>query len=139
MILLLCLANCVLLSLTFCRSLMVGWSRGRLHLKKGMMMRTSPCWIHSRFDLLWVRSNHQLGLHVRDLVLFTFSPCAPTPSDDIIARTSSSPAYNHFLQVRLLGASIDYYLKLDRLLEQLVRLLPTTSMSHPVLRTKPNA
>jgi hypothetical protein len=28
MILLLCLANCVLLSLTFCSSLMVGWSRG---------------------------------------------------------------------------------------------------------------
>jgi hypothetical protein len=28
MILLLCLANCVLLSLTFCRSLMVAWSRG---------------------------------------------------------------------------------------------------------------
>jgi hypothetical protein len=28
-------ANCVLLSLTFCRSLMVGWSQGRLQLKKG--------------------------------------------------------------------------------------------------------
>jgi hypothetical protein len=52
MILLLYLANCVLLSLTFCRSLMVGWSQKRLQFKKGRMMRTSLCWIHPRFGLL---------------------------------------------------------------------------------------
>jgi hypothetical protein len=61
------------------------------------LMRTSPCWIYPRFDLLRVTSRHQLGLHVQDLVLFTISPRAPTPSIDIITRTSSSPAYDYFL------------------------------------------
>jgi len=37
---LLCLVHC-LLSLTFCRSLLIGKSRGRLQFKKGRMMRTS--------------------------------------------------------------------------------------------------
>jgi hypothetical protein len=115
MILLLCLANCMLLSLTFCRSLMVGWSQGRLQFKKGRMMRTLPCWIHPRFGLLRITSCHQIGLHVQDLVLFIISPCAPTPYVDIVARTSSSPISDYF------NNSYDYFL----LLQQLVRLLPT--------------
>jgi hypothetical protein len=61
------------------------------------LMRTSSYWIRPRFGLLQVASRHQLGLHVRDLVLFTISPYALTPSVDIIARTSSSRAYNYFL------------------------------------------
>jgi hypothetical protein len=79
----------------------------------------------------------------RDLftsVLFTIRPCAPTPSVDIAARTSS---YDYFLklwastsqwvwllhqQVQPLGCSIDYFLKLcdyflDRLLPEAMRLL----------------
>jgi hypothetical protein len=122
MILLLCLANCMLLSLTFCRSLMVGWSQGRLQFKKGRMMRTLPCWIHPRFGLLRITSCHQIGLHVQDLVLFIISPCAPTPYVDIVARTSSSPISDYF------NNSYDYFL----LLQQLVRLLPTIWRTHTI-------
>jgi hypothetical protein len=61
-------------------------------LLRSILMRTSPCWIHLRFDFLHVTNCHQLGLHVRDLVLFTISPCAPTLFIDIVARTSLSPA-----------------------------------------------
>jgi hypothetical protein len=115
--------HCVLLSLTFCRSLMVGWSRGRLQFKKGRMMRTSPCWIQLRFGLLRVTSRHQLGLHIWDLVLFTISLYAPTLSINIVAPTSSSPAYDYFLnKYDYFNNSYDSF----RLLQQLVRLLLTT-------------
>src|SRR6185312_7824759 len=61
----LCLVPYILLSLTFCRRLMMGWSRGRLQFKKGRMMRTSTCWTRSCHGLPQVTSRHQLGHHVR--------------------------------------------------------------------------
>ena len=60
----LCLVPCILLSLTFRKSLMMGWSRERLQFKKGRMMRTSTCWTHSCHGLTKVISHHQLGHHV---------------------------------------------------------------------------
>jgi hypothetical protein len=115
-----------------------GWNSNSGPLVSHILMRTSPCWIHPRFSLLRVTSHHQLGLQVRDLILFTISPCAPTPFVDIVARTSSSPAYDYFLNKYdysvprsiTFWSSIDYFNNSYyhfRLLQQLVRLLPTTS------------
>jgi hypothetical protein len=82
------------------------------------MTRISPYWIHPRFDLLRVTSRHQFDLYVRDLVQFV--------------HTNSIHGHCCLLtllpqQVRLLGVSIDYFLRLDRLLQQLIRLLSTSS------------
>ena len=86
----LCLVPCFLLSLTFCRRLMMGWSRGRLQFKKGRMMRTSTCWTRSCHGLPQVTSHHQLGHHIR--LGFSRHPCtvsALSPSYDIKTRCSS--------------------------------------------------
>src|SRR6185312_2773594 len=71
--LLLCLAQCILLSLTFCRNLMLGWSRGRLQFKKGRMMRTSPHWTYANRPHLQVTSRLQLGFHIH--LGFSLHPC----------------------------------------------------------------
>jgi hypothetical protein len=55
---------CIRLFLTFCRMLMMGYSRGRLKLKKGRMTRTSPRWMHSHRILSHATSRLQLSCHV---------------------------------------------------------------------------
>jgi hypothetical protein len=83
---LLCLV-CILLSLTFCRRLMMGWSQGRLQFKKVRIMRKSPRWIRARHILPHATSRLQFSCHVR----FGFSqhPCTVSvisPSSGIKTR-----------------------------------------------------
>ena len=71
MIILLCLANCAVLSLTFCRSLMVGWSRGRLQFKEEKMTRTS---LHRIRTLLNLVSHQKLMVGSPTYKVRQFSP-----------------------------------------------------------------
>jgi hypothetical protein len=91
----------------------------------GHLMRTPPCWIQPRFGLLRVITN----------LVFTSEICYYSPSvpaHQLCSSTSSLIPLCRLLTTTsstsmTTRGSIDYFLKLDRLLQQLVRLLPTTS------------
>ena len=84
---LLCHAQCILLSLTFCRRLMMKWNRGQLQFKKGRMMRISPCWTCTSRPHHQASSRRQVGQRVR----FGFSRHACT-------KTAISSSYG--IQIR---------------------------------------
>jgi hypothetical protein len=113
-------------------------------------MRILLYWLHLRFSLLRVTSHHQLDLRVRDLVLFTISPCAPIPSVDVVARTSSSCDCDYFFNKYdySMPQSITFWSLMDYfnnwydffvLLQQLVWLFSTTSTTRFVKTSNPNS